>query len=183
MEEVAAMTPSYGGITHDRLGQTGLQWPCPDPGHPGTPILHVDRFTRGRARFTSVTYRPAAENPDADYPLVLTTGRLLEHYHSGTMTRRVPALDWLVPEALVDVHPGDAAPLGVAEGDRVRLRSRRGAITVRAHLTPDIREGAVFMPFHFVEAAANELTHAALDPIAKIPEYKVCAVALEAVGP
>ncbi len=183
MEEVAAVTPSYGGITHDRLGQAGLQWPCPDPGHPGTPILHVGRFTRGRARFTPVTYRPAAEVPDADYPLVLTTGRLLEHYHSGTMTRRVPAIDWLVPEALVDVHPGDAARLGVADGGRVRLRSRRGAITVRAHLTPGITEGAVFMPFHFVEAAANELTHAALDPVAKIPEYKVCAVALEAVRP
>jgi len=183
MDEVAAVTPSYGGITHDRLGQAGLQWPCPAPGHPGTPILHVDRFARGRARFTLVTYRPAAEVPDADYPLVLTTGRVLEHYHSGTMTRRVPALDWLVPEALVEVHPGDAARFDVADGDRVRLRSRRGAVTARARLTPGIREGAVFMPFHFAEAAANELTHAALDPVAKIPEYKVCAVALEAVRP
>jgi formate dehydrogenase alpha subunit len=183
MVEVAALTPGYGGITHDRLGSAGLQWPCPAPGHPGTPILHVGRFARGRARFTPVTYRPAAENPDADYPLVLTTGRLLEHYHSGTMTRRVPAIEWLVPEARADVHPGDAARLGVADGDRVRLRTRRGAITVRVRLTPGIREGAVFMPFHFVEAAANELTHAALDPVAKIPEYKVCAVALEAVRP
>jgi predicted molibdopterin-dependent oxidoreductase YjgC len=143
----------------------------------------VDRFARGRARFTPVTYRPAAEVPDADYPLVLTTGRVLEHYHSGTMTRRVPALDWLVPEALIEVHPGDAARFGVADGDRVRLRSRRGAVAARARLTPGIREGAVFMSFHFAEAAANELTHAALDPVAKIPEYKVCAVALEAVRP
>jgi formate dehydrogenase alpha subunit len=181
MAEVAAVTPSYAGITHDRLGAAGLQWPCPTPDHPGTPILHVDRFARGRARFTSVGYRPAAEVPDDDYPLVLTTGRLLEHYHSGTMTRRVAALDWLVPEASIEVHPTDAARLGVADGSRVRLRSRRGAVIARARLTAGISEGAVFMPFHFAEAAANELTHAALDPVARIPEYKVCAVALEPV--
>jgi formate dehydrogenase alpha subunit len=183
MDEVAAVTPSYGGITYGRLGRGGLQWPCPTPGHPGTPILHVDRFARGRARFTPVGYRPAAEVPDADYPLVLTTGRVLEHYHSGTMTRRVAALGWLVPEATVEVHPRDAARLGVTDGARVRLRSRRGAVTARARLTPGISEGTVFMPFHFVEAAANELTHAALDPVAKIPEYKVCAVALQAGEP
>jgi predicted molibdopterin-dependent oxidoreductase YjgC len=143
----------------------------------------VDRFARGRARFTPVGYRPAAEVPDADYPLVLTTGRVLEHYHSGTMTRRVAALGWLVPEATVEVHPRDAARVGVTDGARVRLRSRRGAVTARARLTPGISEGTVFMPFHFVEAAANELTHAALDPVAKIPEYKVCAVALQAGEP
>jgi predicted molibdopterin-dependent oxidoreductase YjgC len=125
----------------------------------------------------------AAGTTSADYPLVLTTGRLLERYHSGTMTRRTPALDWLVPEALMDVHPDDAARPGIADGDRTRLRSRRGAIMVRAHPTQGIREDAVFMPFHVVEAAANELTHAALDPVAKNPEYKVCAVTLEAVGP
>jgi formate dehydrogenase alpha subunit len=183
MDEVAAMTPSYGGITHSRLGRDGLQWPCPGPAHPGTPILHVDQFPRGRARFTPVAYRPAAEVPDAAFPLVLTTGRVLEHYHSGTMTRRVPALDWLVPEASVEVHPRDAARFGVADGDRVHLRSRRGAVTARARVTPGISEGAVFMAFHFAEAAANELTHAALDPVAKIPEYKVCAVALEVAAP
>jgi predicted molibdopterin-dependent oxidoreductase YjgC len=183
MAEVAAVTPSYGGISHERLGQAGLQWPCPTPAHSGTPILHVDRFARGRARFTPVTYRPAAEVPDADYPLVLTTGRVLEHYHSGTMTRRVHALDWLVPEALVEVHPGDAARFGVADGLRVRLRSRCGAVTARVRLTPDIRAGAVFMSFHFAEAAANELTRAALDSVAKVPEYKVCAVALDVLQP
>jgi predicted molibdopterin-dependent oxidoreductase YjgC len=113
---------------------------------------------------------------------VLTTGRVLEHYHSGTMTRRVAALDWLVSEASIEVHPADAVRLGVADGDRVRLRSRRGAVTARARLSSGITPGAVFMPFHFAEAAANELTHAALDPVAKIPEYKVCAVRLEAEG-
>ncbi|HEX6210181.1 MAG TPA: formate dehydrogenase subunit alpha [Methylomirabilota bacterium] len=182
MMEVAALTPSYGGIAHERLGRDGLQWPCPEPGHPGTPILHVDRFPRGRAWFTPVAFQPAAETPDREYPLVLTTGRVLEHYHSGTMTRRVAALDWLVSEASIEVHPADAERLGVADGDRVRLRSRRGAVTARARVTSGITPGAVFMPFHFAEAAANELTHAALDPVAKIPEYKVCAVRLEADG-
>jgi predicted molibdopterin-dependent oxidoreductase YjgC len=128
---------------------------------------------------TAVTYRPAAETPDTDYPLVLTTGRVLEHYHSGTMTRRVAALDWLVPEAAVEVHPDDAGRCGIPDGARVRLRSRRGVITARALVTARITPGTVFVPFHFAEAAANELTHAALDPIARIPEYKVCAVALE----
>jgi predicted molibdopterin-dependent oxidoreductase YjgC len=179
MQEIAALTPSYRGVTHARLGRAGLQWPCPSPEHPGTPVLHVDRFARGRARFTPVAYHPAAELPDADYPLMLTTGRMLEHYHSGTMTRRVPALDWLAPEAWIELHPSDAARLRVRDGDRVRLRSRRGAVSARVTVTSGITEGAVFMPFHFAEAAANELTHAALDPVAKIPEYKVCAVAME----
>ena len=118
--------------------------------------------------------------PDAEYPLVLTTGRVLEHYHAGTMTRRVPALDWLVPEAIVEMHPTDAHAAAIGDGERVRVRSRRGAITARARVTPASRPGTVFMPFHFAEAAANVLTHAALDPVAKIPEYKVCAVVVEA---
>jgi predicted molibdopterin-dependent oxidoreductase YjgC len=182
MDEVAALTPIYGGISHARLGTEGLQWPCPTPDHPGTPVLHVGQFAQGRARFTAVRHRPAAELPDAEYPLVLTTGRLLEHYHGGSMTRRVAALDWLVPGAAVEVHPADAARLGMADGERVRVRSRRGGLVARLHVTDGITEGTVFIPFHFAEAAANELTHAALDPIAKIPEYKVCAVALEAAG-
>jgi formate dehydrogenase alpha subunit len=182
MDEIAALTPIYGGIRHARLGTAGLQWPCPTPDHPGTPILHVGGAARGRARFVPVTHRPAAELPDADYPLVLTTGRVLEHYHSGTMTRRVAGLHWLVPEAVVEMHPRDARPRGVADGARVRLRSRRGSITARARVTEGITPGSVFVPFHFVEAAANLLTHAALDPVAKIPEYKVCAVAVDADG-
>jgi predicted molibdopterin-dependent oxidoreductase YjgC len=182
MNEIAALTPSYGGVSHARLGSEGLQWPCPTPDHPGTPVLHVGRFARGRGLFAPVGYRPAAERPDAEYPLVLTTGRLLEHYHGGSMTRRVAALDWLVPGATVEVHPADAARLGIGDDQRVRVRSRRGAILAQARVTEDIAEGTVFVPFHFAEAAANELTHAALDPVAKIPEYKVCAVTLEAVG-
>ena len=154
----------------------------PSSDHPGTPILHVDRFARGRARFTPVAHQTPAEVPDHEYPLVLTTGRLLEHYHAGSMTRRVEALNWLVPEAVVEVHRTDAARLGIEDGAQVRLRSRRGALTARAHLTAGITPGTVFMPFHFAEAAANLLTHAALDPVAKIPEYKVCAVAIEATA-
>lgn len=180
MDEIAALVPSYGGVTHARLQRQGVQWPCPDEDHQGTPVLHVDRFTRGRARFVPVSHQGPAESPDDVYPLVLTTGRVLEHYHGGTMTRRVAALDWLVPEATVEVHPADAAAAGVTDGDRVRLRSRRGRVTVKAVVTDGITRGTVFMPFHFAEAAANVLTNAALDPTAKIPEFKVCAVALEA---
>jgi predicted molibdopterin-dependent oxidoreductase YjgC len=179
MDEIASLTPIYGGISHGRLGLSGLQWPCPGPGHPGTPILHVGQVMRGRARFTPVRFAPAAETPDGTFPLILTTGRLLEHYHGGSMTRRVQGLRQLVPEALVEIHPDDMARLGVSDGEVVRLRSRRGEVTARAHVAPGIVPGTVFMPFHFVEAAANVLTHAALDPVAKIPEYKVCAVAVE----
>jgi formate dehydrogenase alpha subunit len=180
MDELAALTPIYGGIRHDRLGVGGLQWPCPDLTHPGTPILHVGQATRRRARFTPVADRPPAERPDAEFPLVLTTGRLLEHYHGGSMTRRVASLHWRVPEAEVELHPADAARYAVHDGARVRLRSRRGALVARARLTDRIVPGTVFLPFHFAEAAANVLTHAALDPRAKIPEFKVCAVAMEA---
>jgi predicted molibdopterin-dependent oxidoreductase YjgC len=183
MDEIAALTPIYGGISHARLGTAGLQWPCPSPDHPGTPILHMGQAARGRARFTPVSPEPPAELPDAEYPLVLRTGRVLEHYHSGTMTRRVAALDWLVPEAVIEVHSVDAERFGVPDGARVRLRSRRGAVTARARLTEGITRGTVFMPFHFVEAAANLLTHAALDPVAKVPEYKVCAVSIEPLPP
>ena len=179
MDEVAALTPIYGGINHARLGPAGLQWPCWSAEKNGTPILHVGTFSRGRARFTRVEQTPPAEVPDAEYPLILTTGRVLEHYHGGSMTRRVPGLNALVPEAIVEIHPEDAAARRVGDGTRVRLRSRRGVVTARARLTGGIAPGSVFLPFHFAEAAANLLTVGALDPVAKIPEYKVCAVAVE----
>jgi formate dehydrogenase alpha subunit len=182
MDEIAALTPIYGGVSHRRLGHAGLQWPCPEPGHAGTAILHVGGFSRGRARFAPVHHRDPAELPDEEYPLVLTTGRVLEHYHSGTMTRRVAALDWLVPAAVVEMHPRDANRRAIRDGGCVRVRSRRGTLTAMAHVSANITPGTVFVPFHFAEAAANVLTHAALDPIAKIPEYKVCAVAVEAVS-
>jgi formate dehydrogenase major subunit len=176
MDEIAALTPSYGGISHERLEGQGLQWPCPTPDHPGTPTLHKERFALGKGRFVPAEYRPPAEEPDADYPLVLTTGRVLFQYHTGTMTRRSPILTDQVNEPFVEIHPGDAARLSVADGDRMRVQSRRGQVDLAARVTETVPPGVVFIPFHFAEAPANALTHGALDPTAKIPEFKVCAV-------
>ena len=175
MAEIASLTPSYGGVTYARLEQGGLCWPCPDETHPGTPILHVERFTRGLGRFFAVAYEPPAEEADDDYPLTLTTGRMLEHYHTGTMTRRSDGLNELVPTGFVEIDPSDAARLGVADGAMVVVETRRGRIEVPAHVTPRVRPGTVFIPFHFWESPANRLTNTARDPLADIPEFKVCA--------
>ncbi len=176
MAEIAALTPSYAGITYDRLEKESLQWPVPDVEHPGTPILHSAKFTRGTGLFHAIEYRPPAEEADADYPFVLTTGRLLTHYHTGTMTRRVEALEELAPRNFAEINTADAAQLGIADGDVIALQTRRGAIRVEAKVTSLILPGVVFIPFHYAESAANVLTCAELDPVAKIPEYKVCAV-------
>lgn len=177
MEEIASLTPSYAGISYRRLEELGeLRWPCPSPDHPGTPILHVDKFTRGRGKFSPVEYKPPAEEPDDEYPFILTTGRLLTHYHTGSMTRRIRPLHELVPENRVWINPEDAEKLGVSAGDEVAVESRRGAIKVKARITEKVPPGVVFIPFHFGESPANALTNPALDPIAKIPEYKVAAV-------
>lgn len=177
MEEIAALTPSYAGISYQRLDALGeLRWPCPSPDHPGTPILHVGKFTRGKGLFSAVEYKPPAEEPDEEYPLLLTTGRLLTHYHTGTMTRRVAALDELVPENQVWINPADAGKMGVSNGEEVAVQSRRGAIKVKAKITEKVPPGVVFIPFHFGESPANALTNPALDPVAKIPELKVAAV-------
>ncbi len=182
MEEIAALTPSYGGIRHERLGNQGLQWPCPSVEHPGTPILHVAKFSRGLGRFVSVDWLPPAEQPDEEYPLILTTGRVLYHYHTGSLTRRSQGLAAIYPEGRIELHPDDARRLGVADGSLVRVSSRRGSVTARAEVTERTQAGLVFMTFHFPDAAANVLTIAALDPVAKIPEYKVCAVRVEPLG-
>lgn len=179
MEEIAALTPSYGGIRHERLGHRGLQWPCPDVDHPGTPILHRDKFTRGLGRFMPVDWLPPAEQPDEEYPLVLTTGRVLYHYHTGSLSRRSKGLAEFYPEGKVEIHPEDACRLGIADGSLAQVSSRRGRVTVKAEVTERTQPGVVFMTFHFAESAANVLTSAALDPVAKIPEYKVCAVRVE----
>ncbi len=175
MREIAALTPSYAGISHERLEEGGLCWPCPSPEHPGTPILHIGGFTRGRGRFFPVAYQPPDEEADDEYPLTLTTGRLLEHYHTGTMTRRSDGLNELVPTGFAEINPVDAARLGVADGEEVVVETRRGAIRTPANVTARVREGTVFVPFHFWEAPANRLTNPARDPQAKIPEFKVCA--------
>jgi formate dehydrogenase alpha subunit len=181
MDEIAEVTPSYSGIHYDRLDEGGLQWPCPARDHPGTPILHTAKFTRGLGHFTPVQHQAAAEMPDSEYPFVLTTGRILQHYHTGTMTRRVQGLNFLAPEERVEVNPEDARRLGIADGDWIRVSSRRGQVTARARISRRPRLGLVFMTFHYAEAMANLLTNAALDPVAKIPEYKVCAVSVEKV--
>ncbi len=179
MEEIASLTPAYGGIRHERLGIQGLQWPCPTTDHPGTPVLHRERFTRGLGIFTPVEFMPADELPDGEYPFILTTGRLLQHYHTGSMTRRVPGLNQLVPQELMEINPVDATRLGLQDGAPARVRSRRGEVLTRVRVTDRPRLGVVFMTFHFAEAAANLLTNPALDPTAKIPEFKACAVRVE----
>lgn len=177
MDEIAALTPSYGGVHHHRLKEgKGLQWPCPNDEHPGTPILHVGKFTRGLGKLAPVDFLPPAELPDEEYPLLLTTGRVLWHYHTGSLTRRAQGLAAIYPEGLIEMHPEDAARLGVADGEMVEVASRRGQVNVKADVTEKIQPGVVFMTFHFAESAANFLTNSAYDPVAKIPEFKACAV-------
>jgi formate dehydrogenase alpha subunit len=180
MDEIAQVTPIYGGVSYERLEKEGaLQWPVPAPDHPGTPFLHKGKFSRGLGHFHAIEFKEAAELPDEEYPFILTTGRLMFHWHTGTMTRRSEKLHQEVPEAYVELHPDDAEGIGLNGERRVRVTSRRGEIELAVRVTPRIRPGVVFIPFHFAEAAANALTHAALDPVAKIPEYKVCAVRVE----
>ncbi|HYG60749.1 MAG TPA: molybdopterin-dependent oxidoreductase, partial [Symbiobacteriaceae bacterium] len=179
MAEIASCMPIYGGIRYDRLGEQGLQWPCPTPDHPGTPILHRERFTRGAGRFTAIDFRPSAELPDAEYPFIFTTGRSLFHYHGGSMTRRARPLAEHMPTAYAEMEPATAAAMGIADGDTVQITSRRGQVLVTAKLVEGTGPRVVFMPFHFREAAANVLTNTALDPVARIPELKVCAVRVE----
>jgi len=193
MAEIASVTPQYGGVTYDRLdvipdveyAQTdvcGLQWPCPSEDHPGTPILHAQQFARGKGLFSAIEHIAPSENVSADYPFVLTTGRELVHYHTGTMSRQAPGLNALVPAGRLEIHPTDAARLGIHEGAHVRVTSRRGSIEPLAWVTDRVSPGLVFMPFHYAEAPANRLTNTVLDPIAKIPELKVAAVSVEAIA-
>ena len=180
MAEIASLTPSYGGITYDRLDQLGsLQWPCPTTDHPGTVYLHKAAIARGKGLFKAIDYKASNELPDKEYPFVLTTGRVLYHYHTRTMTGKVDGLNALSPESFIEINPKTAKTLGVVDGSKVSVSSRRGSITTVAKLTRTIKEGVLFMPFHFAEGAANMLTNPALDPISKIPEYKVCAVKVE----
>jgi formate dehydrogenase alpha subunit len=179
-EEIRQVTPSYAGISYTRLeAEGGLQWPCPTTEHPGTVYLHRGQFSRGKGAFFAIDHRDPAEMPDAEYPLILTTGRLLYQYHTGTMSRRAQGLEEKAPECRVEIASGDAIDFGIGDGDSVRVKTRRGEIVVRAQVSPKAVSGTIFLPFHFFEASANKLTIAALDPVAKIPEYKVCAVSIE----
>ncbi len=183
MDEIASVTPLYGGISHKRIEKEGLQWPCPDPKHPGTPYLHKGQFTRGKGHFVPVDYHPPAELPDKGYPFLLTTGRMLSHYHTGTMTRRVEGLNEICPEGFMEIHPSDARKLKITDGEEVRVASRRGEITVKSKVTRKVPPQVVYMNFHFAESAANRLTIAALDPLSGIAEAKVCAVKIEKLKP
>jgi formate dehydrogenase major subunit/formate dehydrogenase alpha subunit len=182
MVEIAALTPSYAGATYERLrnGET-FQWPVRDASHAGTPILHVGKFARGVGKFTAVDHVAPAEPPDSDYPMVLSTGRVLYHWHGGEMTRRSAGLLEIYSQPLIEISEEDAARLGLNGNKRVRLSSRRGSIEAEALVTDRVPPGMVYANFHFPEASANTLTIAALDPVSKIPEYKVCAVKVEAV--
>jgi formate dehydrogenase alpha subunit len=183
LDEVARVTPSYCGISHERLEDEGIHWPCTGSDHPGTPCLHIDQFTCGLGVFAAVEYAPPAEMPDAEYPLTLTTGRVLYQYHTGTMTMKTGGLNELAPECFVEIARKDARVLGIVEGEMVRVSSRRGEITARAVVSAMTAPGTVFLPFHFAAAAANQLTTAAgLDPVAKIPSFKVCAVRVNGTG-
>jgi formate dehydrogenase alpha subunit len=179
MEEIRNLTPSYGGISYQRLENGGIQWPCPTDDHLGTPILHTNIFVRGKGRFIPLKYIPPGEMPDEDYPLILTTGRSLYHFHTGTMTRKVAGLNVIEPEGVVEISPTDASQLGIAQGDKVKVSSRRGAIIIKAKVTEALPSGLVFMTFHFAESAANILTNPKLDPVSKIPELKISAVKVE----
>jgi formate dehydrogenase (coenzyme F420) alpha subunit len=183
--EVAKVTPSYGGMTYARLEKPeALHWPCPTAEHPGTPILHKEKFAHpdGLGVFTPLEWKPPAEVPDKEYPLILTTGRCIWQWHTGTMTRRSESLEREVPTGWVEINPEDAAALGVADGEMVRAKTRRGEIEITAKVTDTIKKGETFIPFHYVECAANILTNNALDPVAKIPEFKACAVRIEKLG-
>ena len=178
-DEIAEVTPSYAGITYDRIEGEGLQWPCPTKDHPGTPYLHKGKFARGKGLFKPSPYTPSDELPDGEYPLILTTGRVLYQYHTRTMTKRVAGLEAKVPESYVEINPETAARLSVQDGDLVLVSSRRGEIKIKAKVTDKLDAGVVFIPFHFAEGAANRLTNPVFDKIAKIPELKVCAVKVE----
>lgn len=175
LEEMGRLVPEYAGVKYERIEKVGLQTPVPDDQHPGTPFLFAESFPRGKGKFHPLDYNPVAEPVDDEYPLTLTTGRVLEHWHGGSLTRHA-SLNEIFPEALLEINPGDAARLGIENYSPVRVTSRRGSIVLRALVTRKANPGVVFIPFHFAEAAANLLTIDVLDPLAKIPEYKACAV-------
>jgi formate dehydrogenase (coenzyme F420) alpha subunit len=182
--EVAKVTPSYGGMTYARLEKPeALCWPCPTAEHPGTPILHKEKFTHpdGLGIFTPIEFKPPAEVPDKEYPLIMTTGRCIWQWHTGTMTRRSVDLEREEPTGWVEINPEDATALGIKDKEMVKAITRRGEINIGARVTKNIKKGVVFMPFHYAECAANLLTNNALDPVASIPEFKACAVRIEKI--
>ncbi len=178
LAEVAKVTPSYCGINFSRIENAGIHWPCPSTDHPGTPCLHVDKFSCGLGVFHAIEYLPPAEVTDDEYPVYLTTGRVIYQYHTGTMTMKSEGLNELAPSSFVEISADDADAYNIVDGDILKISSRRGEIEAEAKISDKAVSGTVFIPFHYAAAAANMLTNSALDPVAKIPEYKVCAVRL-----
>lgn len=178
-DEICECWGAMAGMSYKRLEEGGLVWPCPDKDHPGTPVLHIGGFPRGKGYLSAIKWAGPAELPDADYPLVLTTGRVLYHYHTGTMTRRSDVLEGYAPSAYVEMNPEDAASLNISDNEMVRASSRRGKIKLAVRITDRVKKGLVFIPFHYKEASVNLLTNDALDPQCKIPEAKVCAIKIE----
>lgn len=181
MDEIASVTPIYGGINYSRLDPYGLQWPCPTKDHPGTPVLHKEKFTKGKGTFMPRPYLPPAEQTDEEYNFILSTGRVYWHWHTRTMTNRTSTLERESPMPYVEMNLDDAKELGIRNEQLVKVSSRRGAITLKAIVGERVAKRSLFIPFHFREAAANVLTINAVDPAAKIPEYKVCAAKVEKI--
>jgi predicted molibdopterin-dependent oxidoreductase YjgC len=176
-EEIRSLTPIYAGVTYERIDRVGLQWPCPGIDHPGTKFLHVGTFPRGKGLMQGIEYEPPAELTNEEYPILLTTGRMLYHYN--IMTRHSRNLETLRPYELAEINPVDAAKLGVEEGGEIRVSSRRGSVVSRITITDKVPPGVMFMTFHYKESPVNELTNSAFDPITKTAEYKVTAVRIE----
>jgi formate dehydrogenase alpha subunit len=176
-DEIRTLTPTYAGMTYDRVDACGLQWPCPDLDHPGTPYLHEDVFPRGRGRLMGVEYEAPAELVSAEYPLLLSTGRHLYQYNIST--RQSATLDFLAPCEQTEINPADATAIGLSDGDPLRISSRRGTLVTQAKITERVPPGMLFMTFHYRETPTNELTNSASDPVAKTAEFKVCAVRVE----
>jgi len=181
-EEVRKVTPSYAGITYARLEKELIQWPCPNESHPGTQYLHKEKFSRGLGLLSAIDFAPPAEDVDPEYPVILTTGRVLQHFHTGTMSRNSRILTEIMNEAFVEMHPIDASDHNISDGEIVSLSTRRGSIRLKAKISDKPKPNVVFIPFHFAEAAANKLTIDALDPTCKIPEFKVCACKIEKIN-
>ena len=182
MDEIASVTPSFAGISHQRLDNgESLQWPCTSKNHPGTYIMHANGPVRGKALFYPAEFEPSKELPDEEYPFVLTTGRILYHYNAAAMTSRSKGLVDIANEGFIEINFKDADKLGIENGEKVKVSSRRGEITAKARVGRKVSQGETWMPFHFADSPVNELTNAALDNFARIPEYKVCAVNVEKI--
>ena len=184
MDEISSLTPSFAGISHERLdseavGGRGLQWPCTAPDHPGTPIMHVGSFTRGLGAFSTAEYREAVEMPGGDYPLMLTTGRILYQYNATAMTARTEGINVIAGSSFMEMNDEDAQVRGIADGDRVRVFNSRGSIETTVRVSGKTKPGQTWMPFHFQDGNCNWLTSFGLDTICATPEYKVCAVEVE----